>query len=129
VNTSVTKARVYEFDFPTLGTLLRVEESDGAVVVRATRDTFTDERKSRFIRELVAEGFIPDGCVWSPLNSPIAFRGVQWLVDLSSQPKRDSDSVARAHRYVTGLLSGGLLIWLALSTLGALYARFFEVIR
>ena len=57
MNTSVTKARVYEFDFPTLGTLLRVEESDGAVVVRATRDTFTDERKSRFIRELVAEGF------------------------------------------------------------------------
>jgi hypothetical protein len=50
-------------------------------------------------------------------------------VDLSSQPKRDSDSVARVHRYVTGLLSGGLLIWLALSTLGALYTRFFEVIR
>ena len=41
MNTSTTNSQCYEFCFPKLDTLVQVEEADGTVVIRATRDTFT----------------------------------------------------------------------------------------
>ena len=59
----------YEFSFPDLDTLVQVEERAGAVLVRATRDTFSSARKEYFIRELAAEGFIPDEFQWFHLTA------------------------------------------------------------
>jgi hypothetical protein len=74
----------FEFAFPRLDTLLLVEVADGAVTIRATRDTFSPQRKACFIRELAAEGFIPEEFRWLQLEEPQSFhRGVRWLVDFS----------------------------------------------
>jgi hypothetical protein len=74
----------FEFCFPKLDTLLLVEVEEGGVTIRATRDTFSPQRKACFVRELVAEGFIPDEFEWHSIGDPQSFhRGVRWLVDFS----------------------------------------------
>ncbi len=69
--------RRYEFQFPRTDTLVLVEEFAGRVVVRTTRDSFSDQAKAYFLRELAAEGFIPDDSRWSD------GRRVRWVVDTS----------------------------------------------
>ena len=60
------KPRSFEFCFIHLDyTLVRVEELEGRVTIRATADTFSRRRKTSFIRELAAEGFISDE-LWLP---------------------------------------------------------------
>jgi hypothetical protein len=115
MNSLHEKTRFYEFCFPKVDTLLRVEELDGAVTVRATRDSFSDQRKISFIRELVAEGFIPEDYRWLGLpegRSPQ--RGVRWLVD-ASWLRLDEASLARTRRIfmkslVTAVLLAGTVI-------------------
>jgi hypothetical protein len=55
VNTPATKSRVDAFSFSRLDTLVRVEEADGAVVIRASRDTFSDLHRGAGLL-LVAQG-------------------------------------------------------------------------
>jgi len=50
--------RVHDVSFPRVDTLLRVEEEGGRVVIRATRDTVSGERKARFIRGLAGWLFL-----------------------------------------------------------------------
>ena len=52
--------RQFEFCFPNLDTLVLVEEFDDCLLIRATRNTFSEERKIRFVHELVAEGFVSE---------------------------------------------------------------------
>jgi hypothetical protein len=111
VNTSAVNSQFYEFCFPTLDTLVQVEAADNAVVIRATRDTFSEERKARFIRELAAEGFISDDYRWSLPAASAEFRGVRWLVDFSWL-KLHPMLIARTRRFMIRLLSGALLAWL-----------------
>jgi hypothetical protein len=74
----------FEFCFPKMDTLLLVEVEEGGVTIRATRDTFSPQRKACFVRQLVAEGFIPDEFEWHSIEDPQSFhRGVRWLVDIS----------------------------------------------
>jgi hypothetical protein len=74
----------YEFCFPRMDTLLLVEVAEGDVTIRATRDTFSPQRKAHFVRELVSEGFIPEEYRWLPVGEAQAFqRGVRWVVDFS----------------------------------------------
>src|SRR5436190_11491087 len=97
-------ARVLEFSFPHLDTELRVEETDRQVIIRATRDTFSLERKLSFIRELAAEGFIPDELRWFSDQRLRAEPNVQWIVDqswLSLSPR----VLARTRRFVIGFTS------------------------
>lgn len=51
---------VHEFHFPDVDTLSQVREEAGAVEIRADRGTFSNQRKSRFIRALASKGFRPD---------------------------------------------------------------------
>src|ERR1700741_2305775 len=77
------KPRMFEFCFVNLDyTLVRVEERDGDVTVRATADTFSLPQKLQFIRGLAAEGFIPDDYRWFPLAGKEAYsRGAKWVID------------------------------------------------
>jgi hypothetical protein len=105
------KPRSYEFNFPHLGTRLQVEEIAGEVIVRATRDTFSTQRKVSFIHELAAEGFIPDDFIWlSDANAGIHGRAVVWLVD-SSWLKLDDNDIARARRILNKALAGALILF------------------
>jgi hypothetical protein len=104
------KPKSYEFYFRKLGTRVHVEEIGGAVVIRATRDSFSTERKISFIRELAAEGFIPDDYMWSPLEGEGAQgRGVVWLVD-PSWLKFDEKDIARARRFMNRVLVGAVVL-------------------
>jgi hypothetical protein len=103
----------YEFYFPTVDTLAQVEKRDGEIVIRTSRNTFSEDRRTRFIRELAAEGFIPDGYRWLASASPGAALGIRWLVDTSCfEP--DRLAVARTRRFMVRLLSSAAMLWLAM---------------
>jgi len=105
--------RIFEFCFIELDyTLVRVEESAGDVTIRATADTFSNDRKIYFIRELAAEGFIPDHYRWFSLTGREAYnRGVRWLVDYSWL-KLDEARIARTNRLVRRLILPVTLLWM-----------------
>jgi hypothetical protein len=111
VNPATSAAQAYDFCFPNLDTLVRVESADGAVVIRASRDTFTEERKIRFVRELAAEGFIADDFRWAPMGPSPRGQGVRWIVDASLW-KPDPMLIARTRRFMVRLMAGSLLAWL-----------------
>ncbi len=68
------------FDFPQLDTVVAVENSADGVVIRASRNSFSADRKACFIRELAAEGFIGEefGSHWWRDSG-----AVRWIVDAS----------------------------------------------
>ncbi len=105
----------FEFYFPDVDTLVQVETSSAAVVIRASRDTFSDQRKRRFIHELAAEGFIPDDYEWLSLAGSELSRGVRWLVDISWL-KIDPAMTARTRRFMVRLIAGAALLWLVMMT-------------
>jgi hypothetical protein len=63
--------------------LLRIERDADGLVVRAACNNFSEKRKSFFIRELAAEGFIPDHYRWSSESDAGGLPGVRWIVDAS----------------------------------------------
>ena len=105
--------RCYEFQYPELDTLILVETSAAEVTIRATRDSFSEQRKLSFVHELAAEGFIPEDYAWRTLAGSGFSRGVRWLVDVSWL-KIDPAATAIARRFMVRLLAGGCLLWLAL---------------
>jgi len=109
-----TESPQYEFWFPHLDTLVRVEETDGGVTVRATRDSFNDQRKLAFIRELAAEGFISDEYCWFSMAAQGSFgRGVRWVVD-HSWLELNVRHMEQTQRVVLGFLLPATLAWLFL---------------
>ena len=113
MRSSFTGIHSFEFYFPELDTLVQVEEADGDVTIRATRDTFSERRKCYFIRELAAEGFIPDSYQWFSLAHSESVRGVRWLIDIS-WVKLHPAVLARARHSMTILLSGSILLCVGL---------------
>jgi hypothetical protein len=99
------ESRRFEFGFPNLDTLLRVEVTQDGVTVRASRDTFTRRHKANFVRELAAEGFIPDEYRWFALEDGEGFRrGVHWVVDVSWMSISE-EVIARGRRFMARLLA------------------------
>jgi hypothetical protein len=91
----------FDFYFRELDTAVVVEDLEDAIVIRASRDSFSERRKQNFIRELAAEGFIPDG-----LN-------VRWLVAaLPGTPPKDV--AARTNRFMIRLFVCSVLLWMGL---------------
>lgn len=112
MNTPALKTRCFEFYFRDVDTLVQVENPDAdTVVVRATRNTFSERRKISFIRQLAAEGFIPDGCQWYPL--PAGMPHIQWVIDVSWLRLSEA-AKARARRTMIRLVCAGFVLWTAL---------------
>jgi hypothetical protein len=109
--------RFFQFYFPTLDTLVQVEDRAGEVVVRTSRNTFSEDRKAYFLHELAAEGFIPDCFQWLAPSGWQSGSSVRWLVDVSCfEPA--PEALARTRRFMIRLLSSATLLWLLL--LGAI---------
>ena len=111
MNSILTKPVCYEFCFPEKDTLVRVEVGEAGVTVRATRDTFTEQRKASFVRELAAEGFIADTYRWFSSAAAESYLGVHWQIDYSwlvIPPQ----AIATARRFMLRLLACSLLFWL-----------------
>ena len=107
--------RSFDFYFPDVDTLALVEESQDEVVVRATRNTFSDRRKMFFIRELAAEGFISDSYENFPGFESSTRLNVRWQADITWL-KPNEDYLARARRLIIRLFLSAALLWAALMT-------------
>jgi hypothetical protein len=107
--------RRFEFQFPDVDTRILVEDLEDGVVIRASRDTFSERRKLSFIRELAAEGFIAD-CFQR------SCRDVRWLVDASSA-KPGEAIAARTGHFMIRLLVCSVLLWLGLMGTLLLFGR------
>ncbi len=114
VQSAPDKPRSFDFCFIHLDyTLVRVEEFEGCVTIRATADTFSKRRKMSFIRELAAEGFISDGRWISPFDGEPDSYGIRWLVD-DSWVKPDAALMERNHRLVKRFILPLTFVWLAI---------------
>jgi hypothetical protein len=108
------KPRSFDFCFIHLDyTLVRVEEADGRVTIRASADTFSRRRKMYFIKELAAEGFISDDHWLPPSDVELDSYGLRWLVD-RSWVKPDKALIERNHRLVKRFFLPVVLVWLVL---------------
>jgi len=106
----------HEFYFPDLDNLILVENCPNGVVIHATRDNFSEPRKAFFIRELAAEGFIPDSCIWFSSSSADAYLGVRWVID-RSWVGLHRKVTNRTNRLMRRLLLGAGLFWVGLMSL------------
>jgi len=89
---------VFDFSFPRKDTILKVEVWEDSVTIRATRDTFSAQRKAAFVRELISEGFIREHYHFGPVaDSGMPRRPVLWIVD-SPWRKLDEAMAARTRR-------------------------------
>ncbi len=113
MKTLVRPTRQFEFCFPNLDTLVLVEESDNEVVIRATRNAFSEQRKIHFIQQLAAEGFISDSYKWFSDFRSAKWLPLQWLVDYSWL-KPNGAQAARTRCFMIRLLACAGLLWLGL---------------
>lgn len=105
-------AKEFEFYFSDLDNLVLVEcLDDGTVRIRQTRDNISEKRKKLFIRELAAEGFIPDEYQW--FSGMTDSTDVQWLKDLSWL-KTHYPSRSQTNRTMVTLLVAGCILWMAM---------------
>jgi len=105
--------RCFEFHFPKLDTLALVEVHSTAVVIRATRNTFSEQQKICFIHELAAEGFIDESYQWFTGFGQGPFLAVRWLVDFS-WAQLAATFVTRTRRFMLRLLLSAVLLWVIL---------------
>ena len=113
--------RQFEFYVPDLDNMVLVEDGPEGVVIRAARNNFSERRKSFFIHELAAEGYIPDIYQWfsDPAGNPY---GLRWVVDCSWL--RIPEVVVRnARRFMIRLLAGSVLLFLIAMRLVFVYGR------
>ena len=108
-------AKQFEFYFPDLDTRVLVEEDEDGVVVSATRNAFSEARKIFFVRELAAEGFIPDEYQGFCCFGARTWLKVRWLVD-SSWVKATEVHAAIARRFIMRAFVSATLLWLGLMT-------------
>ena len=99
--------------------LILVENRGTRVLIRAARDNFSRPRKSCFIRELAAEGYIP-GRYEGLTNLEVA-GGVNWVID-HSWVETPSAVRRRTNRFMFRLIGSSFLLWLALMVLAFLRA-------
>jgi hypothetical protein len=90
-----------------------VESGDDGVLVRASRNNFSSRRKCSFIREIAAEGFVPDYLQTLTESEMDGREGVRWIVDDSWVPTQSNAANARAQQ-VLKTVSVGVILWVAL---------------
>ncbi|HAM73882.1 MAG TPA: hypothetical protein DCM86_19805 [Verrucomicrobiales bacterium] len=110
MQTQKTSPKQFEFYFSQSDTLILVEDLGDEVVVRATRNTFSPERKLSFIHELASEGFIPESYRWFSGFSDTSMQKVSWVID-GSWLRVNPKVTARATRFTLGLVGGAALLW------------------
>ena len=106
-------AKEFEFYFPDLDNNVLVEShEDESVTIRSTRNNFSEKRKMLFIRELAAEGFIPDSYQWFS-DSASGYHQVTWIKDYSWL-KLHPAVTRRANRFMRWLLVASCILLFAM---------------
>ena len=113
MKTRTDETSCFEFSFPNLDTLASVASTEDGVVIRTSRDTFSEERKACFVRELANEGFISDEFRWLHSASTDTLGRVHWLVDPAWwKPSREVE--AFTFRFMVRVIGYSVLLWLTL---------------
>lgn len=99
---------LYEFYYNCPENLIRVEVMEDSVLIRATKDNFSEIRKDLFIKWLAKEGFISDSFQFTNVNN--VYGGVQWIVD-SSWVEVPREAVAISNRRHKILFIGAVILW------------------
>ena len=106
-------ARRFEFTYPSLATQLLVEAHDDEVVIRATKDTFTELQKQSFIRHLALEGFVSESLRWTYTGRGFSGVRLRWLIDPTWTTHAPTD---RPRRWVARVVLSASIIWFGLMT-------------
>ena len=106
-------SRSFEFYFPELDNYVLVENRPEKVIIRATRDNFSDRRKFMFIRYLAAEGHIPDHFAWLCQIGADEMMGMRWVID-RSWLRLSPEIRRRATRNALRFLFVSCLVWLVM---------------
>jgi hypothetical protein len=101
-----------EFSIARPDNCISVEQQDERVVIRATRDNFSQREKSFFIRYLAAEGYIPAAYQWFAESDLEWSSCLSWIVD--SAGLRANHSPKKALRQILWLVACVALGWLFL---------------
>ena len=83
MNALSIRTRRRKFHFVKFDSLVRVETRGGKVLVKTSRNNFSERQKAFFIRHLAAEGFIPDEYQAFSEKSSSHFPNLRWAVDTS----------------------------------------------
>jgi hypothetical protein len=100
--------------------LILVENSEERVVIRATRDNFSEREKACFIRYLAAEGFISDEFE-DFRKSGWHGTSIAWLVD-QGWSKREPVHLQRVDRFMIQLFASASVLWLGQMAFAFLYS-------
>ncbi len=112
-----TRSQLY---IPDLDNHILIENNADEVVISATRDNFSENRKIFFIRHLSAEGYIPDRYKWFSELAESGFFGVKWMVRAAAREEKTALRFLRKWLTRRNAVYGGLfLVWLTLFLLAA----------
>ena len=103
--------------------LLLVEVGADGIIIRAALDNFSDSQKSSFIRELAAEGFIPDQYQWLCNTSANGCADVKWIIDRSWLGATPALMRKKSTPWVLGMFGTAALLFLALMSYAVLHAH------
>jgi hypothetical protein len=92
-----------------------VENDKNGAVIRAAVDNFSGARKICFIKELAAEGFIPDHYQWFSDPDADGYLGIKWIVD-DSWLKTDGERTRKTELLCRGMLLLACILWVVLMT-------------
>ena len=100
--------------------IIAIENHGNRVTFRAAYDNFSIRRKAFLIRELAAEGYIPDRFEY--VTEDLWDDGLTWLVD-RSLAVMGVEATRRCNRAMQRLLLTGCALWLAEITILLLGGR------
>jgi hypothetical protein len=113
MRTQIAVTQKFELYVRDLDNHVLIENSAGGVVISATRDNFSDQRKTFFIRHLAAEGYIPDRYEWFSEPSADGFFGVKWITGASASEHEPLPRHPRKYCTPRNALYGCLaIVWL-----------------
>ncbi len=101
----------YEFYYHEPYNLLLVEQDENGVLIRAAWNNFSDRRKACFIKEIAAEGFIPDRHQWFSNFEENGYNGIRWVVD-RSWVKANPGPAHKAKKFMMWMLLLTSFLWL-----------------
>jgi hypothetical protein len=106
-------AKEFEFYFSDLDNIILVENLDEENVrIRFTNDNLSERRRTAFVHQLAAEGFIPDQFQWYS-GSTFGSLSIQWLHDCS-WVKLPEKVIKRSNRFMKLLIAAACLFWIAM---------------
>ena len=111
MNVLTIRSKTHKFYFVELDCLIRVINRGNKVIVRATRNSFSERDKAFFIRHLAAEGFIPDEYQRYHEHKSNKELRLRWFVD-EAWISADSALRCQAQRQLLCAIGVGAMIWL-----------------